>query len=47
MIIRCVVCGQPVQHEAESFCYSCGRRSELDDLLDTQAEREKQQEKSR
>ena len=39
MIIKCVDCGQPVSHEADIFCYQCGRKSELESIAERAAQK--------
>ncbi len=30
---RCVICREPVRYEGDTYCYDCGRRSELEDTV--------------
>ena len=42
MIERCVICGEPVEYEGDTYCRRCGMRSELDDMATSEGMSERE-----
>ena len=39
---RCVICGESVQYEGDTYCRRCGMRSELDDMVPSEGMSERE-----